>query len=121
MQRDIHQAAQARCLDCRQASHVPGIQHTVPDDSQAAGTFGHEDSAVGEKRHAPRLIESFGHDQPDLVLDAGIDDDRAVGEWRRRPVDGRRRSRPSRSTARRPLLLRGRDDESQRDDRCDNQ
>jgi len=49
-----------------------------------------------------------------IEMDAGIEDDRAVGKRRRRPVDGRRRSG-------RGLLLRRSDDESRRDEGCDNQ
>jgi hypothetical protein len=54
----------------------------------------------------PGLIESFGDNQPDLMLDTGIENDGAISQGRRRPDDWRRGcGRSCRATLRAEGLL----------------
>ena len=78
MEREVHQARETGGLHLRQAGDRRRIEHPVPHDAQASAAFGNEDRAVGKKRHAPRLVEPLGDDQPDLVLDGRVHDQRSV-------------------------------------------
>src|SRR5262249_35295274 len=68
-----------------------GIEHAVPDDSETTRTLGHENRAVGEKRHAPRLIESLRRLDADGPDESRLVDHRRIGQRRRRPADWWRR------------------------------
>ncbi len=134
MERDVHQASQAGGLHLRQAGDGRRIEHAVADDPQPTGALRDQDAAVGQKRHAPGLVETFGHDETNLVLDRRVHHDRSVRQRRRGPVDRRRRRRrasraPASRCGRRRLtassargLLRvadGHDDTCQRRDRAE--
>ncbi len=117
MQRDVHQAREAGRLDGRQSGDVLRIEDTVADDSQTTRTLGHENAAIGQKRHGKRLVEALGRDDANLVNDAGVFEDWTIGKRRRRPVDSRRCRRrtpsralglPGRGLTSSPARLRGR-------------
>ena len=80
MEREVHQAGEPGRLHLRQAGDRRRIEHAVADDAQASGALGDEDAAVGQKRHAPRLVEALGDDEPNLVLDGRVHHDRSVGQ-----------------------------------------
>jgi len=91
MKRQVHQSGKPSGLHLRHPGHRSGIEHAVAHDAQAPGPLGDEDGAVRKKRHTPRLVQPFGHNEANLMLNAGIEHDRPVGERRRRPGDRRRR------------------------------
>ena len=61
-------------------------------------------AALEHEHHAPRLRQPLGDGDLDRPHETGVDHQRAVRQWRRRPVDRRRRR--SLSTARGRWLLR---------------
>ncbi len=93
MQREIHEPRETGGLHLGHACDRRRIEHAVANDTQSAWTLRHEHRAVGKKRHAPGLVEPFGDRQSNLTLDGGVEDDGAVREGGRRPVDRRRRRR----------------------------
>jgi hypothetical protein len=83
MQLDVHQPREALRLNVvRQSRDRRGIEHAVSHNPQSPRTFRHENRAVGQKRHAPRLIESFCRDDADGPDERGLVDHWRVGQWR---------------------------------------
>src|SRR6266571_1990459 len=111
IQREVHQTPQALRLPRKYARDRIRIEHAVTYDAQASRTLRNEDATVRKKRHAPGLVESFSHDQTDLMLNASVENNRSVRERRRRPDDRRRRRRHSSSARALPggLLRAARD------------
>ena len=110
MELDVHQAGKTCRLNISgQSGDRRRIENAVADLPQRAATFGDEDreiaAALGHEHHAPRLRQPLGDGDLDRPHETGVDHQRAVRQWRRRPVDRRRRR--SLSTARGRWLLRG--------------
>ena len=75
MQGQVHQSREALCLHLGQTGNRRWIENSVANDAQPSRTLGNKDGAVREERHTPRLIETFGDEQADLMLNACIEDD----------------------------------------------
>ena len=108
MQREIQQSTQPLRTDLWQAHDRRGVEHTIPHDAQPPRPFRNQDRAIGKKRHAERMNQSFRDRQPDLMLDGCVQYDRPVRKRRRRPIDARgrggRTSRPAPGRSRSRLL-----------------
>ena len=96
MQGDVHQAAQALRLHCRNARNGRRVQHAIADHAQPTGTLGDQHRAVGQERQAPRVDQALGHHRhADPVLFGGVERPRTVADRLARDPDRLPRCAPA--------------------------
>ena len=60
VQRDVEQPTLAMRRDRRHAGDRFGVQPAVGEQPQSTRALGDQDAAVGQERHAPRVLEALG-------------------------------------------------------------
>src|SRR5262249_37561243 len=85
VQREVHQTSESLLLHLRYAGDWIGIEHAIADDTQASGPLCNKYSAIRKERHTPRLVEALRHNETNLMLDAGIENNGSLRQRRRWP------------------------------------